>query len=173
MRMYQEGDKTYPDRIAAARWLRQRGFSVEHQPATSPFDLTVDGRIRVEVKRAQFIRGRWRVFIQRHNKLNEQPVDVYVICLEPNGIAPPSHRIFLVVPAPLCKRIIPISIPQLVTEWACFVNATAFLEGDYHSLDATLSCLQRLRLKRMMARDDYPKKTTIPEAHRGARRKSH
>src|ERR1700685_2878474 len=71
--------------------LTYRGFRVERmKECSSPFDLLLDGNIRIEVKTCDGVRGgeggensqiKWLFNIHRHNILDESGVDFYILKL--------------------------------------------------------------------------------------------
>ena len=119
---------------SVAQLLRYRGYRVEASSYLCPFDLLVNGCVRVEVKRAAFSRNRWVVNIQRHNGLNEQGVDIYIIRLEKApGLPCATH---LIMKAPLGKPTVTITFRSLLTKYAKHFN-------DYAVIDAVAKAVKK------------------------------
>jgi hypothetical protein len=102
--------------------LEGYGRKVEFLPYNSPCDLIVDGIYRVEVKSANVkeafqCNGKysypvWQFNIHRHNVLNEDGVDIYILCLnDANNKAP---KAFLLRGAPVRAKTIQVGVSSLL-----------------------------------------------------------
>ena len=97
--------------------LRNKGHKVERAAYGSPFDLQVDGRIRVEVKTAMPSKfgatHTWAFNIHRHNRLKEDFVDVYILRLE--RVLGTRQAIHLLMKSPVKQKNIIISTKALIS----------------------------------------------------------
>lgn len=120
--------KTDPTLVPVIRWLDTKGLKFEAAGFHSPFDGLVNGK-KVEVKSANPHAGRlhttWMINIQRNGKLNEREVDFYIFRL--SGVPEFKNAIHLVVPAPLGKYTVAITMRSLLTRWGRFYNRVDFL----------------------------------------------
>lgn len=103
--------------------LRDFGRVVHVMPCYAPYDLLVDGQVRVEVKtspggRATYKRRlTWRFNIHRHRNLTESNTDCYVLRLE--NLPEASYAIHLLLRAPIGKKTIGVSLRSLLAgHWA-------------------------------------------------------
>ena len=94
----------------------------------SPFDILTANNLRIEVKSATFRPRRklWTVSIQRYGKMNEGPVDWYVISLNLGGLFHAKQakhkRIYLIVKSPIRQRQVVVTLHRLLTRWVNNVN---------------------------------------------------
>ena len=103
--------------------LKAAGREVKQQKHSHcPFDLLVDGK-RIEVKASIRLAGKnhctgtWLFNLHRHNKLDESGVDYYILAL--SELPGMKQSMYLLVPAPIGKKLIVISIFSLIRgEWA-------------------------------------------------------
>jgi hypothetical protein len=130
-------------------WLSS-GYGVRTSLASygAPFDLFTSNGTRIEVKFSPLLERRdprarngkkyiWFFNIHRHGKVSEQKVDFYILMCQPTaktaaiGLETP---VYLVVPAPLEKFTISISLRQLLTQWGKYSNAVQPLVAFDESL---------------------------------------
>src|SRR5271157_4882764 len=101
-------------------WLRLKGFNPIKTHCSCAYDLMVNDK-RVEVKECRpttkphkgndGISRRyteWQANIHRHGKVNESSCDVYIVRLV--GIPEFSSAVYLILPAPLKKPTLRISL---------------------------------------------------------------
>lgn len=94
--------------------LKRHGFNCQHMGVYNPFDVLVDGKIRIEVKSASMNRhGEWKFNIHRHGVLDESEVDFYVFRLD--GIPHHPNGAHLMAKAPLGTKVFRVSIRSLLT----------------------------------------------------------
>jgi hypothetical protein len=103
----------------------------------APFDLFTPRGTRIEVKFSPFrmhkgenLRNgkqpRWFFNIHRHNNLEESNVDFYVLVCQPNDLTSAvgmDINIYLVVPAPIGRSTLGISMRTLLMKYGPFVDA--------------------------------------------------
>ena len=115
----------YAERVTK-RWLSYKlHTSVIGMGYNCPWDCWVNGH-RVEIKTANVRKDKhgnrtWEFSIHRHNRLNETAVDFYVLRL--NDVAEFKACIYLVVPAPIKRKTVHISLRSLLMLWGPYVNA--------------------------------------------------
>lgn len=109
-----------------ATLLGKMGCSVKACSYDHPFDLMVNGR-RVEVKAAMpsLREGKyqytvWHFNLHRHGVLSESLVDFYVLRLD--GVPDFKAAIHLVIPAPVKRKTISITLRSLIMKYAQHVN---------------------------------------------------
>jgi hypothetical protein len=114
---------------AIAAWLsRVLRTNVDRGIRGSGYDYLANGH-RIECKTGIYSKetGFWTLSIHRHAVINEASVDYYVFRLE--GCPFWSAAIHLVIPAPLERSTICISLRSLVIKWSRFIDATDALRA--------------------------------------------
>lgn len=106
--------------------FRRFGYQVQRELYRNEYDLLLNGSIRIEVKCAQpqFTPNgpKWKFNIQRHGRVSEEGVDLYVLRLE--EIPYFKDSLYLLFEAPIRRQVITISFLSLLTRYAD--NARAF-----------------------------------------------
>lgn len=109
---------------AAAEWkacqiLRNHRRLVQKARYNEPFDILVDGKIRVEVKASTPSRNRgrltWTFNVHRHGILREECVDVYIFKLE--EVPESKAAVYLLFKAPLKKKTVIVSFKSLLDRY--------------------------------------------------------
>ncbi len=117
------------DELAVCSWLQRRGLRPERSGYGDPHDIICRKTgMRVEVKSAKLSHGFWKFNIHRHGKLNESQVDAYILRL--NGIPFSKNAIHLILPSPLRRYTINISLRSLLTIYAKYFNEFKYLNGN-------------------------------------------
>jgi hypothetical protein len=102
--------------------LRRKGVKCRRiGKVRSPFDIETANSIAIEVKSASYKlkRKSWVVSISRYGKLNEGPVHYYVIALDLGRVfhRAKHKRIYLIVPSPIRRKQLVITLHRLLTDW--------------------------------------------------------
>ncbi len=109
---------------AVAALLKWHGHQVKIMPTSgepSPYDLLVGEKHRVEVKVcARRTDGFWFFNIHRHGILDESSVDAYILRLE--QVPEFKCALHLVIPAPIKRSTVTISLRSLITRYARYYN---------------------------------------------------
>ena len=114
------------EKIVATR-LRTKGVAAKTVGGHKlPYDI-VTRHLRIEVKSATFKPRRkvWTASIVRAGKMNEGPVDFYVIVLAGHpllGFRRKDKRLYLVVKSPIRQRQVIITMHRLLTRWRDSIN---------------------------------------------------
>ena len=99
--------------------LLNHGREVQKGRYNEPFDILVDGKIRVEVKTCSSVMKKgtphWFFNIHRHGKLNESGVDAYVLRME--NVPYSKYAMHLLFLAPLGKKSVLISARSLMNQY--------------------------------------------------------
>jgi len=101
-----------------ATHFRLRGRQVRHSPYNCPYDLLLDGSLRIEIKAANKQRKRgkkapvWHFNIHRHGRLQENTTDWYVLCL--NEIPFHVRTLYLAFRSPIQKTSLHFSLLSLM-----------------------------------------------------------
>lgn len=119
--------------------LRHYGRTTKKQGKFSAFDLLVDGKWRVEVKTCRPLPAskfpEWNANLHRHNILNEEGVDYYVIRLE-GGEGLWADAVHLLFKAPVKATHIRLTLRSLVNGYQQHVqNFYYFSHGDFDRLN--------------------------------------
>lgn len=115
---------------AVASWLRGHGLAgVSHvADPRSPFNLLCAGKrigVKVSGGRAD---GSWQFNIHRHGTVREDHVDVYILRLEKvPGFERPIH---LVMPAPLGRHCVTVSLRSLLTRYSQYFNRLDYIRAE-------------------------------------------
>lgn len=114
---------------AVAAWLGAHGYPVSIQKEhTSPFDLLCAGkRIEVKVSPRRPSDNIWFFNIHRHGIMSEGAVDVYILRLE--NVPDFKYAIHLIIPAPIGKATVQISLRSLITRFGRYYNRFDLLGG--------------------------------------------
>lgn len=114
-----------------AFWLRQYFPDVHQTAYADHFDVAVAGKC-VEVKvgiprfnnRSQLTC--WRFNIHRRGRLSEVGVDAYVLRLE--SVPGFKAAVHLIVPAPIGRTTLQITLRSLLTRWGQYYNRFDFID---------------------------------------------
>ena len=124
---------------AVAAWLGNSGYPAAiPKRHTSPFDLLCAGkRIEVKVSPRRPYDNKWFFNIHRHGILSESEVDVYILRLE--NVPDCKAAIHLIIPAPIGKPTVGITIRSLITRFGRYYNRFDFLGGKDSSVSKQIA----------------------------------
>lgn len=111
---------------AVLQWLRNYLPTAKPAKFHDSFDIFYGDR-RIEVKASEFNGECWRFNIHRHGVINETGIYAYIFRLDnvPGFIPCAIH---LVIPAPIRRSTIAISMRSLLTYWGRFFNRVDYIE---------------------------------------------
>ena len=99
--------------------LRGRGYVAKKASYSSPFDILVNGKVRLEIKTGTprgtgnfGLRKGWVFNIHRHGRVKESDVDVYILRL--NNVPGFKYAIHLIIRAPLKVPTLVITLRSLI-----------------------------------------------------------
>ena len=107
-------DRKFERQVASL--LQAFGHKIHHMPYQSPFDLLMDGKLRIEIKTAPPItklgRPCWNFNIHRHNIVEESQIDYYILRFE--NVPWCKYAIHALFKAPIEKPTLQFGFRQLL-----------------------------------------------------------
>lgn len=130
-------NKGLSDQLRVSAWLRSHGLiATAVKSYLAKWDLECKGK-RIEVKSGGALQivsssgsfqTRWQFNIHRHGVLDESQVDVYILRLE--DVPEFTSAIHLIVPAPIGREVVKISLRSLITQWAVYFNRVDLIDSS-------------------------------------------
>lgn len=106
---------------AVLHWLTAHGYEAKKLPRGQGADLLLGGKLRLEVKcSSPNDHGKWTFNLHHHGVLDESRVDLYIFRIE--KLPEFSHALHLIVPAPLNRLTVSMSLRSLILRWGQFAN---------------------------------------------------
>lgn len=133
--------------LEAVRWLVKFIPDASQAPFRAKYDILANGK-RIEAKQSEFGSGRkqaWFFNIHRHGVVEESQVDFYILRLEAAPIF--KAAIHLVLPAPIGRPTIVISLRSLLVRYGKYYNRVDLIDPTI-TIDDRTGLPQQLSTRR-------------------------